>query len=190
MRAIGLAAVVVTGFVAALCAPGMTTASWAQGTRVPFGNTKHDATAPVEITSDRLDLDQAKGTALFSGTVKVAQGEMRLAADQIEVFYSDQSQGGQNAGGQAAGSESTGKGNQVDRMIATGNVTLSNGTEAAESQSATYEVGSGIITMQGKVLLTQGPNALSSERMRIDLNAGTGELEGRVQTIFVPGTKP
>lgn len=44
--------------------------------------------------------------------------------------------------------------------------------------------------MQGKVLLTQGPNALLSERMRIDLNAGTGELEGRVQTIFVPGTKP
>lgn len=177
MRAIGLATVVVTGLVAALCAPVLSPPSWAQGTRVPFGGTKHDATAPVEITSDRLDLDQSSGTAVFSGSVKVAQADMRLAADQIEVFYSDQKQGTAN------------QGSQVDRMIATGNVTLSNGTEAAESETATYEVGSGIITMQGN-LLTQGKNALSSERMRIDLNAGTGEVEGRVQTIFVPGSRP
>jgi lipopolysaccharide export system protein LptA len=44
--------------------------------------------------------------------------------------------------------------------------------------------------MEGDVLLTQGQNALSSERLSIDLNAGTGRLEGRVQTIFVPGSEP
>ena len=40
------------------------------------------------------------------------------------------------------------------------------------------------------MLLTQGQNALSSEKLHIDLNAGTGQLEGRVQTIFVPAAKP
>jgi lipopolysaccharide export system protein LptA len=40
------------------------------------------------------------------------------------------------------------------------------------------------------VLLTQGQNALSSETLHIDLNTGTGQLEGRVQTIFVPGATP
>ena len=37
------------------------------------------------------------------------------------------------------------------------------------------------------MLLTQGQNALSSETLIIDLNKGTGQLEGRVKTIFVPG---
>ena len=44
--------------------------------------------------------------------------------------------------------------------------------------------------MEGDVLLTQGQNALSSEQLSIDLNAGTGRLEGRVKTIFVPGSAP
>jgi lipopolysaccharide export system protein LptA len=44
--------------------------------------------------------------------------------------------------------------------------------------------------MTGSVLLTQGQNALSSETLHIDLNTGTGQLEGRVQTIFVPGATP
>ncbi len=48
---------------------------------------KHDATQPVEITSDRLELDQAAGSAVFTGTVKVGQGTLRLAADRVEVFY-------------------------------------------------------------------------------------------------------
>ncbi len=142
---------------------------------VPFG-TSHDRTQPVEITSDRLDLDQAAGTAVFAGNVKVGQGELRLAADRVQVFYVE------GTGGGSAG--------QVQRMVANGNVTLSNGTEAAESTDAVYEVVAGTVDMTGDVLLTQGQNALSSEKLHIDLNAGTGQLEGRVQTIFTPGTTP
>ena len=76
------------------------------------------------------------------------------------------------------------------RPAGSGNVTLSNGEEAAESQQATYEVATGIIEMEGDVLLTQGQNALSSQSLRIDLNAGTGTLQGRVQTIFTPRSAP
>jgi lipopolysaccharide export system protein LptA len=142
---------------------------------VPFGGLEHDASLPVEITSDRLDLDQSAGTAVFTGQVKVGQGTLRLAADRVEVFYD------------AASTGPTGK---VERMVATGNVTLANGTEAAEADHAVYEVAAGTIAMDGNVLLTQGQNALSSEKLDIDLNKGTGRLEGRVQTIFVPGTQP
>jgi len=142
---------------------------------VPFGGLEHDASLPVEITSDRLELDQAAGTAVFSGQVKVGQGTLRLAADRVEVFYDAES------------TEPTGK---VQRMVATGNVTLANGAEAAEADHAVYEVAAGTIAMDGNVLLTQGQNALSSQRLDIDLNKGTGRLEGRVQTIFVPGSQP
>lgn len=146
----------------------------AQGTQVPFGGVKHDATLPVEITSDALQLDQAAGTAIFTGTVKVGQGEMRLAADRVEVFYVGD----------------TGASGAVERMEASGNVTLSNGTEAGEAQRATYRVAAGSVRMEGDVILTQGGNALSSQTLDIDLNTGTGVLEGRVRTIFTPGTSP
>ena len=146
----------------------------AQATSVPFGASV-DRTQPVEITSDRLDLDQAAGTAVFAGGVKVGQGTLRLSADRVEVFY-------------VAGTD--GAAGQVQRLVANGNVTLSNGTEAAEADQATYEVLAGTVDMQGDVLLTQGRNALSSQKLRIDLDAGTGQLEGRVQTIFTPGQAP
>jgi lipopolysaccharide export system protein LptA len=161
MRAAGLALML------AVLAP----VALAQQTSVPFGGFSHDATLPVEITSDALELDQAAGTAVFQGGVKVGQGELRLAADRLEVYYEP-----------GEGSET----GTVRRMHATGNVTLTNGAEHAESEQADYDVASGIIEMQGDVLLTQGENALSSRSLRIDLNSGTGLLEGRVQTIFVP----
>jgi lipopolysaccharide export system protein LptA len=158
----------------------MLVAAWpglvlAQGAQVPFGGLKQDPSLPVEITSDRLDVDQAAGSALFTGTVKVAQGTLRLAGDKVEVFY-DQ-----------ASNASSGK---INRLVANGNVTLSNGTEAAEGASADYDVVAGIITMTGDVLLTQGQNALSGQTLLIDLNKGTGQMQGRVQTIFVPNAPP
>lgn len=162
MRAFGLAAFVLTagaGHVAG------------QGATVPFGDFEHDAAAPVEIASDALALDQAAGTALFTGAVKVGQGALRLAADRLEVFYAPGADGGTGA---------------IDRMIATGNVTLTNGVESAEAERASYAVGPGLVEMEGDVLLTQGANALASERLRIDLVAGAAQLEGRVQTIFTP----
>ena len=145
----------------------------AQGAQVPFGGLKHDATQAVEITADRLELDQAAGSAVFTGTVKVGQGTLRMAADRVEVFYDEK------------GSQS----GKVQRMIADGNVTLSNGTEAAEAGHALYEVAQGTVDMEGDVLLTQGQNALSGQKLTIDLNQGTARMQGRVQTIFTPGTK-
>lgn len=146
----------------------------AQGTTVPFG-AKLDAGQPVEITSDSLQLDQAGGTALFTGDVRVGQGEMRLASDQLKVFYVEGQAGAQG---------------RIERMEAQGNVTLSNGAEAARGQRAVYQVTSGLVDMEGDVLLTQGQNALSSQKLHIDLTRGTAQLDGRVQTIFTPGSAP
>lgn len=143
-----------------------------EGTTVPFSASKHDATQPVEITADRLELDQSTGVAVFSGGVRAGQGALRIAADRMQVRYRDE-------GGESAGT--------IDRIEAEGNVTLSNGSEAAEAAKAIYDVGTGFIELEGDVLLTQGSNVLASNRMRIDLAGGTGVLEGRVQTIFNPG---
>ncbi len=142
----------------------------AQTTQFPFGGGSHDASLPVEITSNALSLDQAAGTATFTGDVLVGQGDLRLSAERIDVFYTE-----------------TEGASTISRMIATGEVTLTNGLESAEADEATYSVADGLVEMRGNVVLLQGSNVLSSESLRLDLAAGTGLFEGRVQTIFVPG---
>ncbi len=143
------------------------TALRAEGTRVAFGTLKADPTLPVEITSEQLDVNQADGTALFSGGVVVGQGEMRLSADKVLVIYVEE-------------------GNGIERLVATGDVVLVNGPDAARSDRAEYTVASGVIVMTGNVLLTQGPNALTSERMTVNLTDGTANMTGGVKTIIKP----
>jgi lipopolysaccharide export system protein LptA len=140
----------------------------AQGAQVAIGGLKQDTTLPVEVTADSLEVNQAEGTALFTGNVEVAQGGLRLSAETIRVEY-------------ATGADGTG---DVRELRAQGGVTLVNGTEAAEADEATYSVDSGTVIMTGNVLLTQGQSALAGERLVIDLNAGTGRMEGRVRTVF------
>ncbi len=162
---------IIRGVGAALLALAAAAAA-AQGTDVAFGGLKHDPTLPVEVTADRLSIDQSDGTAVFSGNVVVGQGEMRLAAAEVRVRYAAQ-----------GSSDATGR---IQELIATGGVTLVSGAEAAEAREAVYSVATGIIVMTGDVVLTQGRNALSGDRLTVNLTAGTGVMEGRVRTIFQP----
>lgn len=143
-------------------------AALAQGATVAFGGLQQDTSLPVEIQADQLAVNQADGSATFSGNVLVGQGEMRLSAGQVRVEY---------------GAE----GGAIERLHASGGVTLANKAEAAESVEAVYTIASGQVVMTGDVLLTQGQSALSGQKLVIDLKAGTGVMEGRVQTVFQPG---
>ncbi len=142
----------------------------AQGTNLAFGGLRADPTQPVEVTADALDVDQTDGTAVFTGNVVVGQGEMRLSAREVLVVYKADRSG-------------------IDRLIASGDVLLVNGPDAAEAQKADYTIDSGEIVMTGNVLLTQGPNALSGENLIVDLATGTARMTGRVKTILMPDSQ-
>ncbi|WP_111537587.1 LptA/OstA family protein [Palleronia aestuarii] len=144
----------------------------AQETAIDFGGLRQDTTQPVEVASDALEVNQSDGTATFSGNVVVSQGAMRLSAGRITAIY--------------AGEASAGR---IRELRAEEGVTLVAGEDAAEAQSAVYDIDEGSVVMTGDVLLTQGPTALSSERLVIDLVNGTGSLEGRVRTIFETGER-
>lgn len=144
----------------------------AQGAQIAFGGLSYDGSEPVEVTADTLRVDQDGGTAVFSGSVVVIQGELRLAAEEVKVEYETNDSGGQG---------------DIDQMVATGDVVLTSGEDAAEGQSAVYRVSDGTITMTGDVLLTQGPSTLAGQKLVLDLEAGTGTMEGRVRTILQTG---
>lgn len=155
--------------VVAVVAMMLAGAALAQGTNIGFGGVQHDTSLPVEVASDNLQIDQGDGTASFSGNVLITQGEMRLSAGAVRVVYAPGAAG------------------QISELRATGGVTLVNGAEAAEAREAVYSIDSGTVVMTGDVILTQGQNALSSDTLTIDLNSGTGNLQGRVRTVFQTG---
>ncbi|CUH79287.1 lipopolysaccharide transport periplasmic protein LptA [Tropicibacter naphthalenivorans] len=136
--------------------------------QVAFGSMQQDTRAPVEVTADALSVNQSDGTALYTGNVVIAQGQMRLAAPRVLVVY---------AGG--AG--------RIERLEATGGVTLVSGSEAAEADRADYNIEGGEVVMTGNVLLTQGDNALTSGRMVVNLETGTAQMSGRVKTVLQTG---
>ncbi|GHG82613.1 LptA/OstA family protein [Pseudodonghicola xiamenensis] len=137
----------------------------AQDTRVAFGNSKADTSAPVEVTAASLDVNQSDGSAEFTGDVLVVQGDMRLTANRVFVVY-DRGQ------------------SRIARLEATGDVVLVSGQDAAEAERADYSIDDGTIVMTGNVLLSQGASALSSDRMTIELATGTARMAGRVKTIL------
>jgi lipopolysaccharide export system protein LptA len=147
---------------------GIGAPAWAQQGTVAFGGLRQDTSLPVEIEADSLTVNNADGSAVFTGNVLVGQGEMRLQAGVVRVEY---------------GTDGT----TIDRLFASGGVTLANAAEAAEAREAVYSIASGEVVMTGDVLLTQGQTALSGQKLVINLQSGTGTMEGRVQTTFTPG---
>jgi lipopolysaccharide export system protein LptA len=145
----------------------------AQGMAVPFDGLRQDPTLPVEISADRLEVVQETGTAVFSGNVVASQGAMRLTAGRLEVIQAP-------AGADGAAGD-------IQRLVASGGVTLRNGAEAAESREAVYSVATGEIVMQGEVLLTQNGSAIAGDRLVVDLTTGRASMEGRVTTVLQTG---
>jgi lipopolysaccharide export system protein LptA len=135
---------------------------------IAFGDLNQDTTLPVQVTADQLAVNNADGTAIFSGNVVVTQGEMKLAAAEVKVTY---------------GSEQ----NDIETLAASGGVTVTNLGDAAEAREALYTIDSGMIVLTGEVLLTQGPSAMAGQKLTINLKDGTGVMEGRVTTTFQPG---
>lgn len=143
-------------------------AAVAQEAKIAFGGLAQDTSLPVEVQADSLSVNNADGTAIFSGNVLVGQGNMKLSAASVKVEY---------------GAD----GKSIARLHASGGVTIANLADAAEAKEAVYTIDSGNIVLTGDVLLTQGASALSGQKLTINLKTGTGVMEGRVSTVFVPG---
>jgi lipopolysaccharide export system protein LptA len=146
-------------------------AAAAQDTAIRLGQSLQLTGQPLEVTADSLAVDQASGASVFSGNVLAIQGDLRMTAGTIRIEYTPATAGG-------GGSQ------RVDRLIASGGVTLVTPTEALEAAEAIYTLPQGDLEMTGDVLLVQGQNVLSGQRFVANLSAGTGQMSGRVRTVI------
>jgi lipopolysaccharide export system protein LptA len=128
----------------------------------------HNTRAPVDVAADRIEVLDRINRAIFSGNVDVRQADLRLNAARITIAYS-------SAGG-----------TQIERIDATGGVTVRSPSETARSETAIYDTDERIITMLGNVVLTQGANNLRGGRLVLDLDNGRAVMDGGVPGA--PGT--
>lgn len=137
------------------------------GTTIAFGERKQDTDAPIDVTSERLAVDENANTALFTGDVVVVQDTMTLYAPWVKVFYKDDQSG-------------------ISLLKAKDGVTLLQDDEAAEGETADYDLEKEIIVMNGDVLVTQKLSAIASDKMTIKLDDGTALMTGRVKSLLRP----
>ena len=143
-------------------------AAYGQGATVAFGGIRSDTSQPVEVTADQLSVNQTDGTATFTGNVVVIQGDLRLGATTVRVEYATDDR------------------TRVERIVASGGVTLVSAAEAAEAKDAVYTVANGQVVMTGDVLLTQNGGTIAGQKLSVDLKTGTGQMDGRVRTVISP----
>jgi len=121
----------------------------------------HNSNAPVDFAANQIEVQDRADRVVISGNVRVTQAGMTLTAQRMTVAYT-------RAGG-----------TDVNRLDASGGVTVTKGDETAKGNVAIYDLNRRLITMVGNVELRQGGNRLSGGRLLIDLNSGRATVDGR-----------
>jgi lipopolysaccharide export system protein LptA len=149
---------------------------------------------PVEIVSDSLVVEQEKQLATFTGNVDAVQGEMRLRADKLLVYYQEDNE-------QAGADQPAGGDQAIQRIEAMGNVFVTRPGETAKGDNGTYQPATGDVTLDGNVVLTRGQNVIRGARLLSNRRTGQstvyaaapgsiGKPEQRVRALFKPESRP
>lgn len=120
----------------------------------------HDSNAPVDVSADRIEVQDRADRAIFAGNVHVTQGELMLDTSRLTVAYS-------NDGGV-----------QIQRLDAAGGVTVKSPSETARGNFGIYDLDRKLITLIGSVELQRGQNKIFGQRLTIDLASGRAVVDG------------
>jgi lipopolysaccharide export system protein LptA len=126
----------------------------------------HNSNAPVDVTADRIEVQDRADRAIFAGNVHATQAELTLDTQRLTVAYSN---GPQNGGG---------TGVQIRRLDAAGGVVVRSPSETAKGDFGIYDLDHKLITVIGNVQLTRGPNVVNGQRLVINLESGRAVVDG------------
>lgn len=138
-----------------------------------------DADQPIHIEGDDAEIDQNNETIVYTGSVEVVQGTLRVQGDRMVVKI---------------------KGDQVERITTIGaparyqqELEDDQGVVHAHADSIIYHTAAERIYLNGKASLIQQGNELEGESIRYDIvngkvDASAGDKPGRVRMQLDPQT--
>ena len=124
----------------------------------------HNSNAPVDVTAERIEVQDRADRAIFAGNVHVTQAELTLDTPRLTVAYS----GGQGANNNV----------QIRRLDAAGGVVVKSPTETAKGDFGVYDLDRKLITLIGNVQLNRQNDRVSGARLVIDLDSGRAVIDG------------
>jgi lipopolysaccharide export system protein LptA len=124
----------------------------------------HDSNAPIDISSNHIEVQDRANRAIWTGAVHAVQGDMTMDAERMTVAYAHAAQAGQDP--------------QIERIDASGGVTVVSPTERAKGNFGIYDLNRKLITLIGNVALTRGTNTVNGARLVIDMNSGRATVDG------------
>jgi lipopolysaccharide export system protein LptA len=129
--------------------------------RAPISALKgHNSDAPVDVTADRIEIQDRSDRAIFAGNVKVRQAELTLDTARLTVAYS-------SSGGV-----------QIRRLDADGGDVVRSPSDTARGDFGIYDLDRGLITLIGNVQLDRGENRVAGSRLVINLDSGRAVIDG------------
>lgn len=129
----------------------------------------HDSKAPIDLSADRAEAQDRVDRAIFAGNVVVRQGSLTLRTARLTLAYASQD------------------GIDINRIDASGGVTVTSPSETAKGDFAVYDLEDGLITMVGNVRLERGGSYLSGGRLTIDLDSGRAVMDGGLRGVNQDG---
>jgi lipopolysaccharide export system protein LptA len=125
----------------------------------------HNSKAPIDLSADRAEAQDRADRAIFAGNVIVKQGELTLRTARLTLAYASTD------------------GIDINRIDASGGVTVTSPSETARGDFAVYDLQDGLITMVGNVRLDRAGSFLSGGRLTIDLDTGRAVMDGGLRGV-------
>lgn len=136
-----------------------------------------NASAPIELNADALNVDDGRKVAVFRGDVDATQDGFKIRCAELSAFY----KGGSglvdvaNPGATAAGGQPA---SELSRIEARKSVRVtSKDGQTATGDWADFDVKSNKITMGGNVVLSRGKSMVRGTRFLIDLTTGESKID-------------
>jgi lipopolysaccharide export system protein LptA len=143
---------------------------------------------PIEIQSDKLRSENEGKKFIFSGNVVSTWGDLEIKSDILEVYSNPKSK----VSRKKATDDVSQAGQDLDKIIAIGNVDIKKGDRRAKGDRAVYDNKKQIIIITGEPNATawEGDNIIKGRKMTFVLEKDLFEVEGRVNLVLNPKNPP
>lgn len=145
---------------------------------------KEQEKSPIEIQSDKLQSEDEGKKFIFSGNVFSVWGDLEIKSDILEVYSNPKGKAGQKQ----TTEDISQAGQDLDKIIAIGNVNIKKGDRRAKGDRAYYDNKKQIIIITGEPNATawEGENIIRGKKMIFVMEKDLFKVEGRVNVVIIP----